>query len=218
MSDDKARQLAAQLRRPSGDVAIDTAVQMNRSNEQANLRAIELLGITASNHVLELGPGNGQFAPRILSEAVDVVYAGLDWSQEMVEIAAELNADHVKTGHVSFTQGSSESIPFKDGQFDRVLAVHTVYFWHDVQVHLREVVRVLAPRGRFCVVFGDKAFMARLPFTRYGFTLYSLAAMHAQLNEAGFRVINAETHAERGISNSGEQVDKQLHSLLCEAQ
>jgi ubiquinone/menaquinone biosynthesis C-methylase UbiE len=41
-----------------------------------------------------------------------------------------------------------ESLPFTDDFFDKVLCVHVLYFWKDLDVSLREIARVLKSSGR----------------------------------------------------------------------
>lgn len=208
--------IAAQLRCPSGSDAFETAERMNAANAETNRRAIRLLGIENGNRVLEIGPANAAFVPEIVGAAQDVSYCGLDHSADMVQTARDTYADWQPPEALSFEQGSSDAVPFADAAFDRVLAVHTLYFWGQPHDHLREIRRVLKPGGRFCLAFGDRSFMQDLPFTPYGFTLYSQAAATTVLSETGFEVLRAEVHIETGPSNTGETVDKQIHILLCQ--
>lgn len=206
--------LAAQLRCPSGDDAAEVALKMNDANRAVNQRCIELLQIESKDRVLEIGPGNGVFVRDIIRQAQDVSYAGLDWSAEMVAEAERLNWALVASGHARFAQGSSDQLPFDAEAFDKVLAVHTIYFWAHPEQHLAEICRVVRPGGMFCMAFGDRAFMQELPFAPYGFTLYDDTQAGLLLQASGFDVIATHAHHETGLSNTGAVVEKVVHLVV----
>lgn len=208
--------LARQLRRPSGDDAAEVGRNMNASNGPLNLRCIAQLACTAGDRVLEIGPGNGGFVRPLLEAAPALDYTGVDWSDAMVVEARAGNADLVAAGRVRFLQGSSAALPFADAAFDRVLAVHTLYFWEPPAPHLTEIARVLRQGGRLCIAFGDAGFMRGLPFTAHGFRLYTLEHARETIAAAGLCVLDAVAHRESGLSNTGGTVDKLVHILRCE--
>lgn len=213
----KPQDLALQLSCPSGDEASEVAKRMNEANRSLNQKCVNLLQISKLDSVLEIGPGNGAFVSDIINMARNVSYVGLDWSSEMVAEAVRLNEFSVKAGRVEFRQGSSEFIAFDEGTFDKVLAVHTVYFWEQPEKHLMEIRRVMKPSGLFCIAFGDRSFMKDLPFVPYGFELYDKTSASELLYNSGFREIDAYQCQEQGRSNTGDIVDKTINILVCEA-
>ncbi|MCK5771097.1 class I SAM-dependent methyltransferase [Algiphilus sp.] len=208
--------LAGQLRRPSGDDAAEVGRNMNASNGPLNLRCIAQLACTAGDRVLEIGPGNGGFVRPLLEAAPALDYTGVDWSDAMVAEARADNTDLVAAGRVRFLQGSSAALPFADAAFDRVLAVHTLYFWEPPESHLAEIARVLRPGGSLCIAFGDAGFMRDLPFTAHGFRLYTLERARETIEAADLRVLDAVAHRESGQSNAGATVDKHVHIVCCD--
>lgn len=207
--------LASQLRRPSGRDASDVGRRMNEANRAVNHECIALLQITQADRVLEIGPGNGAFASDIASSAEGVCYTGLDWSAEMVAEAGRLNEELIRQGRARFREGSADRLPFPSDSFDKVLTVHTLYFWEHPDRNLAEIHRVLKPGGLFCMAFGDRAFMKDLPFVPYGFTLYDVARAETILRETGFGILNVQQHTEIGRSNTGEEVEKLINIVLC---
>lgn len=207
---DNSQFKAAQLRRPHGAEATSTAEQMNSANHHTNIKAIEYLQLKACNRVLEIGPGNGRFVANLLSKAPQLSYVGIDWSAEMVEAGYELNADLVAKRRIQFVHGSSDALPFPSQHFDRVLSVHTLYFWEKPLSHLREIYRALTVGGLLCLAIGEKSFMKDLPFTNHGFTLYDEARTRTLLKSAGFIDINSHNFREVGESNTGTCIEKTI--------
>lgn len=205
--------LASQLRRPNGEEASEVAQKMNEANRALNLKCIELLQLRASESLLEIGPGNGAFVADILSMASDISYMGLDWSPDMVEEAKRLNEHLVEQGCAQFQQGSSEQLPFEASTFNKVLTVHTLYFWKNPGDHLAEIRRVMKPNSLFCIAFGDRAFMKDLPFVPYGFDLYDCAEVCTLLRSCGFQIVDTYQHKESGLSNTGEHVNKVINII-----
>ncbi|WP_413664672.1 class I SAM-dependent methyltransferase [Microbulbifer sp. CNSA002] len=208
--------IAEQLRKPSGTLASETAQQMNKANEATNLAALTALNVVDGDSVLEIGPGNGKFAVDVIRKGSCVRYTGIDWSSDMVATAKGLNFEYIESGQMDFLVGSSESLPFADKQFDKVLAVHTIYFWDTLKTHLAEISSVLATKGKLCLAFGDKSFMQNLPFTQYGFRLFDEGDICTQLSDAGFKVVSRGKHSEYGESNTGQLVEKKINIIVCE--
>lgn len=212
----QAAELALQLRCPGGEDAEAVASSMHSANATVIRAAIDLLQPAAADRVLEIGPGNAGFAAEIIALAPGVTYTGLDWSAAMVSAASAAHPRLIEAGQARFIQGDSARMPFADGEFGRVLAVNTLYFWQPVQAHLAEILRVLRPDGRLCLAFGDRDFMQHLPFAAHGFTLYDAPAAERELSRAGLRVVQRRQVRETAAGNHGQVVDKCFHLLCCE--
>jgi len=85
-------ELARQLRNPEGDAGRAVADRLNETNQAANIKAVSLLGLTAGQHVLEIGFGNGRTVPEVIRQAADIQYTGIDLSPTMLEAASRFNA------------------------------------------------------------------------------------------------------------------------------
>ncbi|MCH8542391.1 MAG: class I SAM-dependent methyltransferase [Alcanivorax sp.] len=204
--------LAAQLRRPAGDDASAIGEKMNISNAAVNRQAIGMLGLSAPQRVLEIGPGNGAFIEEIVAdtagEATGVHYTGLDWSAAMVEEASRRNAALVRSGCVQLLHGDAAALPFSAASFERVMAVNALYFWQPPLQYLAEIRRVMTPDGLLCLAFGDKAFMRHLPFTAHGFSLYDSDDVGALLTQAGLHVVSVRRFHEHARGITGGELDK----------
>ena len=186
MDEQTAQHLASQLRKPSGEEAKKTGEWMNRANLQMNLDAWAALQPAHHDHILEIGMGNGYFVPHVLERDATLSYTGCDFSPEMVLEANHLNAGWTVSGQVRFVHGDVMSLPFEDGTFDKALTINTIYFWENTAAALAEIRRVLKPGGFFALAFRPERQMVNYPFTKYGFTLYSMAETQALVGDAGF--------------------------------
>jgi arsenite methyltransferase len=180
------RRLAAQLRRPSGASGRVVAAMLNRGNRATNERAIELLEVDASSHrVLDVGFGGG-IGLELLGAGSRPLVAGVDHAEDAVRAARKRFAG------ARLEVASVEALPFEDGAFDRVLSVHTIYFWPDAAAGARELFRVTAPGGRVVLAFMRGEEMRKRKVHEHGFAYFEAADVAALLTGAGFAPVRVE--------------------------
>jgi SAM-dependent methyltransferase len=121
---------------------------MARETAAANAAALDLLELQPDDRVLEVGFGHGATIARAAAVVSRGVVVGVDPSAEMCRMAAKRNRAAIAAQRVRLHEASVEVLPFGDAEFDKVLSVHTVYFWPDLRAALTEVRRVLKPGGR----------------------------------------------------------------------
>lgn len=165
--------MASQLSHPSGILANLTGNKMNKANEQLYQLTLDNLNITDGNSILEIGFGNGKFFPILYSKAKDLQITGIDISHKMVTQAVKNNSELFESGSMKVKVGSSENLPFEDNSFDKIFCINVIYFWDLPEVHLKEIYRVLKSGGNFYTSFRPAEIMLQLPFTKYGFNLFS---------------------------------------------
>lgn len=109
--------------------------------------------------VLDIGCGTGRLSVALAERAHAKVW-GVDASPEMLAVAKE------KVPGVAFKQAHAESLPFKEGWFERAvlwLVLHLV----DRPAVLTEARRVLGPGGRLAVVSFDASHFDAYWLNRY---------------------------------------------------
>jgi ubiquinone/menaquinone biosynthesis C-methylase UbiE len=110
--------------------------------------------------ILEVGPGTGYYtipvAARLQPEGVLDI---LDVRQRFLDHTVE-RARRQGVVNVLATGGDAESLPYEDGFFDTVYLVSVLGEIPDPEAALRELRRVLKPRGRLVVgeIFVDPDF------------------------------------------------------------
>lgn len=108
---------------------------------------LELLGEVKGLRVLDVGCGDGELAVALSELGGEVV--GVDLSPAMIE-AAERRAQ--KSGlKVAFKVASAQKLPFRDAQFDVVVAVTVLCFVRDTAPVFQEMARVMRPGGRLVI-------------------------------------------------------------------
>jgi len=115
-------------------------------------RIIERLGLTGSEHVLEVGPGPGFYSVQI---ARRLTYGRLDLFDIQPEMLqkAQRQLEHAGFHDVGFTTGqASEGFPFQDNTFDVAFLAAVIGEVPDKQACIRSLGRVLKPAGQLVFV------------------------------------------------------------------
>src|SRR4051812_36765553 len=90
---------------------------------------------SGAQRVLDLGAGTGLLTEQLLAVGMDVI---------AVEPSADMRA-HI-AGAAEVLDGTAETIPVPDASVDAVVAGQA-FHWFDVPRAMREIARVLRPRG-----------------------------------------------------------------------
>ncbi|HET6439694.1 MAG TPA: methyltransferase domain-containing protein [Anaeromyxobacter sp.] len=118
---------------------------------QVALKAGSALG-PPPRDVLDVGCGTG----RLLEAAGDrwkgAHCTGVDLSEDML---AEARRKHEGDGRFTFSQGDASSLPLESASFDLVLSTMSFHHWSDQVAGVREIARVLRPRGLFVLADVD---------------------------------------------------------------
>jgi ubiquinone/menaquinone biosynthesis C-methylase UbiE len=156
---------------------------MARSNMKMDEWVIARLGVRPADHVLEIGFGPGVAIELLSQRAVNGFVAGVDYSEEMIEMAEERNQEAIAAGKVELYRAKVEALPFEDGRFDKVLAIKSLAVWDDPAAGLKEIARILKPGG-----------LVALGFTTNARKQISQDEIDATLETAGFKHLRREKH------------------------
>ena len=121
--------------------ALQTRFKPTLADTDYRLTAIEhILGQVRGLAILDLGCGKGRFSRRLEEQGARVV--GLDVSREMLKQGAKFDR----------IQASSARLPLAAQSIDAVIAVEVFQHVHSIDSTLREIHRVLKPKGRIVIV------------------------------------------------------------------
>ncbi len=134
-------------RRPVGFFGRIAGNRMAQQHEPENTWTVSLLDVQPKDSILELGFGAGATIQQIATLATEGHVTGVDFSHTMVRAARKRNAAAVKAGRVELKYGDASTLPFADSTFDKVVSIHSLYFWPDATKAFAEILRVLKPGG-----------------------------------------------------------------------
>jgi ubiquinone/menaquinone biosynthesis C-methylase UbiE len=176
---------------------------MAHQTRHDNLRASEALDLRAMDRVLDIGTGHGRALSVLAAATPSGVVTGIDPSELMVEIATTRNAALVNARRVQVLKADAEDLPFPDKAFDKVMAVHSIYFWPSLSDAFEQIARVLKPGGRLALVFrsaSDERAVAAFPADIYRFP--ELTEVSHALEAAGLGIVHIDKEIERHRSLS----------------
>ena len=102
--------------------------------------------------VLEVGPGPGHLAVRLLALLPDGHWTGLDIDRAMLDTAERRLVDEGFEARSTVVEGDVTVLPFDDASFDLVVSSLSAHHWPDAAVGFGEIRRVLRP-GATALVF-----------------------------------------------------------------
>ncbi len=191
-----------QYNSPSGMMGWLAGERMVRQHRPETAWTINLLDIQPTDTVLEVGFGAGQGIKLAAEKVSDGRIMGIDHSKMMVRVATRRNAQAVKAGRVVLSQGNITALPFEDQYFDKIMTIHTMYFWSEPYKALSELYRVLKPGGRVVITLSTGKINAQGEVEMW-------AALEEQvmpdMQREGFKVV----HLERG-PNSRQHTSEAL--------
>ncbi len=208
--------IAQQLRKPAGDFAATIAGKMNEGNKPLYDLTLSSMNLNDGDTILEIGFGNGFHFKELLSLRDKLTLYGIDYSKEMVNQATAGNMTFINSGRLFLSEGSSNRLPYEDHTFDVVFCNMVIYFWENPEDHLKEIYRVLKSAGRFYTGMRTKKSMMELPFTQYGFNLYTVGEWKSVLAQNGFNVDDSYHKTDPGFEENGKQI--QLESVCIAAE
>ena len=196
---EKARQLA----NPEGEIGIAVAEFLNGNNRSGNAAILAQLSLSAGQHVLEIGFGNGRVAADVLALSDAVRYTGIDISPTMVAEATRFNAAGVAAGRAAFHLAAADQMSFADTSFDATFSTGVIHFWSDPAPSLRELHRVLRPGGLAIHSCIDPRTAPPFARAEFGFHLRQAAEWNTLFRAAGFSEVTAEAVEREQLNADG---------------
>lgn len=147
------QRLMRQFPNPRGPLGWVAGVIMSRrdANVARTLATVDLLGLSPTDRVLEIGHGPGIGLEAALRVAGEVV--GLEQSKKMRSMAARRNRTDVRTGRLSFVTADAQEPTGDLGEFDAIFSSNVWQFWSDPVVTLTWWRDRLVPGGTMAVTY-----------------------------------------------------------------
>lgn len=126
---------------------LSEAEETNRNYIQLYHHAVNKLKIK-NTRVLEIGSGRGGGAFYVSTHFKPEIYFGLDLSER----ATKFCKNFYKYKNLKFINGDAMRLPFPDEFFDIVINVESSHTYKSFERFIKEVTRVLKPKGKFVFV------------------------------------------------------------------
>ncbi|MDD5796186.1 MAG: class I SAM-dependent methyltransferase [Oscillospiraceae bacterium] len=149
----KYYKLVLNARNPKGFWGKMMIRSMNKGHYGVTGWGLNHIDIEEDFTILDVGCGGGKTVSRLSKTAVKGKVYGIDYSQLAVKKSKKFNKKAIKRNQVQIDEGSVSKLPYIDNMFDLVTAVETYYFWPDKINDLKEIYRVLKPKGKLLLVF-----------------------------------------------------------------
>jgi len=123
------------------------------SNLERNEWTIDLLGLTPTDDVLEIGPGPGVTLSKILARVTKGKVVALDHSKTMLNQCQRRNWAAVNSGQLELIEGTYSALDSNAARFDKIIAVNVLQFHRQDTEVLKRLHNILSPGGRLAITY-----------------------------------------------------------------
>ena len=180
----------SQFAKPAGFLGKILAKGMAWGHKDFYKNTAKVLNLKQDDKYLEIGFGSGLFIKKYASHVSRI--AGLDYSEDMVTLANDINKKLVESGKAEFKKGNVSSLPWNNNEFSVVVGIETFFFWDKPEISLNEIYRVLMPGGRLVIEMAynkDDGIDHTKHIKKMNLRLYSGEEMKILLDQSGFKHI-----------------------------
>src|SRR4051812_23765775 len=184
--------IASQFARPRGPLGRIIGRGMARTNGDLSRWVVDQIcqrGAGDARRIAELGPGPGVGLEALLARFDHAQVWGIDLSTTMLAQARRRNATAVAQGRLVLLEGGVPALA-SIAPLDLVMANHVLYFWHEPDVELAQIRRVLRRGGLLGLGYQRRQNMPRVAqreFVKANHLLYDSPDQVAKLlATAGF--------------------------------
>ncbi|MFO0600094.1 MAG: class I SAM-dependent methyltransferase [Myxococcaceae bacterium] len=163
--------------------AVDGVLTRGRLDHDSEYTVLRTMIASPPGPVVDLGCGAGLVLRKLHRDLPNVPLIGVDVSRAMLEEAVAQLRENAESA--DFVRAQVPGLPFVDRSVGAIIAVGLVHFIGDLDALLREVVRVLVPRGRFVATTYEPSSFTRPLHTRAGLHPRDEIALRAAAERAG---------------------------------
>jgi ubiquinone/menaquinone biosynthesis C-methylase UbiE len=145
-------ELILQAKKPTGLLGTILARIMNRGHDKLTNWGLNFLNIKNDDKILDIGCGGGRTINKLAKMVKKGKIYGIDYSDVSVKTSSKINKLYINQGKVEIQKAGVSSIPFSKDFFDIITAIETYFLWPDLENDMKEVFRVLKPKGKLLIV------------------------------------------------------------------
>ena len=114
----------------------------------------ELCAFEPGHRLLDVGGGTGRVSQHFRGDVASVC---------VIDVSAGMLREALAKGGFCAGSGAAERLPFRDGAFERIIAIDSFHHFRDHRRAAGELLRVLAPGGRLVIEEPDiRRFVVKL--------------------------------------------------------
>lgn len=162
-------------------------------HRRLNRETLDLLDIASDHRVLDVGCGSGSAIREASKRASRGHVTGIDVSDAMVASARRHNRRGISQKRISIRKVSDGDLGVETSSIDRILSVHSIYFWRDPIRTVSELANALRPGGRLVMAFRPKSPNLPIRFRDEVYRFYTAREVEAMLVEAGLERVRVTT-------------------------
>jgi SAM-dependent methyltransferase len=165
-------------------------------HRRLNAATLELLRISRTDHVAEIGCGPGWALREASRRATEGHVLGIDVSETVLSVARRTNRRAIADGRASLRRTDGTELALDAASIDRAFAVHSIYFWNHPERVIAQVFRALRPGGRLVLAFRPDGPDIPARFRDDVYRFYAPEAVEESLGRAGFRDVRVVRRPE----------------------
>jgi SAM-dependent methyltransferase len=195
-----ANYVANQLSRPNGFFGSRfIGKMMNKGNADLEQLSLTCSEISATDHVLEIGFGNGQLLQQLCTSITTGKVYGVDISTDLITQVGNRFKHQIQQNKLELHLSGVSQLPMADNSIDTIITNNTIYFWPNPLNDAKELLRVLKPGGKLIIGYRTVDDMERMPFVTQNLDIfknrYTDADAKQLLIDAGFLNITISIEA-----------------------
>jgi len=154
-------------------------------------RVSEVLDLQPEDDLLDVACGCGQFLKKYASYVKS--FAGLDYSEVMVNMATKKHKNRIAAGTAEIVHGEASQLPWEDNRFSVVTSMGSFIAFPKPLESLKEIYRVLRPGGRAVVSIewhAEDGLDHSKKVQQYGMELWTEDQVRQMMKDAGFSEVS----------------------------
>jgi ubiquinone/menaquinone biosynthesis C-methylase UbiE len=185
---------------PRGIVGRIVAWLMPLGHESIYKPVSRVLNLQPEDDLLDVACGAGYFLKRYAHHVKN--FAGLDYSEVMVDMAKKKHKNRIAAGTAEIVFGEASQLPWEDNRFSVVTSMGSFMAFPKPLESLREMHRVLRPGGRVVVSIEYNAEDGKdysNYVEKYGMGIWTEDEVRNMMKDAGFADISIKYAKAMGI-------------------
>ena len=145
-------EIILQAKKPTGLLGTIMARVMNRGHDKLTNWGLHFLNIRDNDIILDIGCGGGKTINKLAKMVKKGKVYGIDYSDVSVKLSSKINKLYINQGKVVIQKATVSAIPFPENFFDIITAIETYFLWPDLEKDMKEILRVLKPKGKLLII------------------------------------------------------------------